>query len=121
MHAHVGAISPLVNLLAMGATLVKEEAANTLSTLAFNSPSTQLAIATGIVAIVGTGPADAQACMHLHGIHVCMHFSTGSDDTQSACMRTRAHVHYVRTGSADVYACTHAYTRRSTSPTSFWS
>ena len=69
---NAGAISPLVNLLAMGAAAVKEEAANTLSTLAFNSPSTQLAIATGIVAIVGTGSADAQE----HVTHLLLKLAT---------------------------------------------
>ena len=57
---NAGAISPLVTLLAQGPPEVKEEAAGTLSTLAFNSPSTQLAIATGLVALIGTGSAEAQ-------------------------------------------------------------
>lgn len=57
---NAGAISPLVNLLSAGAPMVKEEAAGALSTLSFNSPSTQLAIATGLVALVGTGTAEAQ-------------------------------------------------------------
>ena len=57
---NAGAISPLVNLLAFGVTIVKEEAAHTLSTLALNSPSTQLAIATGIITLLGTGTAEAQ-------------------------------------------------------------
>ena len=57
---NAGAISPLVNLLSGGAPVVKEEAARTLSTLALNSPSTQLAIASGLVALVGTGSADSQ-------------------------------------------------------------
>jgi hypothetical protein len=51
---NAGAISPLVTLLSSGAPEVKEEAAGALSTLSFNSPSTQLAIATGLVALVST-------------------------------------------------------------------
>ena len=38
----------------------KKEAAGALSTLAFNTPSNQLAIATGLVALLGTGNAEAQ-------------------------------------------------------------
>lgn len=55
-----GAISPLVNCLALGETVVKEEAAGALSTLSLNSPSTQLAIATGLVALIGTGSTETQ-------------------------------------------------------------
>ena len=57
---NAGAISPLVTLLSTGAPEVKEETAGALSTLAFNSPSTQLAIATGLVALIGAGTADSQ-------------------------------------------------------------
>ena len=57
---NAGAISPLVTLLTTGVADVKEEAAGALSTLAFNSPSTQLAIASGLVALVGIGSAEAQ-------------------------------------------------------------
>ena len=57
---NAGAISPLVMLLSAGVAEVKEEAAGALSTLALNSPSTQLAIATGLVGLVGAGAADAQ-------------------------------------------------------------
>ena len=57
---NAGAISPLVNLLTTGVSEVKEEAAGALSTLAFNSPSTQLAIASGLVNLVGSGSAEAQ-------------------------------------------------------------
>ena len=56
---NAGAISPLVTLLTTGAPEVKEEAAASLSTLSFNSPSTQLAIASGLVVLVGTGAAEA--------------------------------------------------------------
>ena len=54
---NAGAISLLVTLLTTGAAEVKEEAAGALSTLSFNSPSTQLAIASGLVVLVGTGSA----------------------------------------------------------------
>lgn len=57
---NAGAISPLVTLLSTGAAEVKEEAAGALSTLAFNSPSTQLAIASGLVVLVGTGSGESQ-------------------------------------------------------------
>ena len=57
---NAGAISPLVSLLSAGALEVKGEAAGALSTLAFMSPSTQLAIATGLVALLGIGTADSQ-------------------------------------------------------------
>ena len=53
-----------MTLLSSGAPEVKEEAANALSTLAFNSPSTQLAIASGLVVLVGTGTGESQE-------HVC--------------------------------------------------
>lgn len=57
---NAGAIFPLVNLLSSGVPEVKEEAASVLSTLSLNSPTNQLAIATGLVALVGTGSADSQ-------------------------------------------------------------
>ena len=57
---NAGAISPLVALLSFGTAVVKEEAAGALSTLAMNSPSNQLAIATGLVALLGTGSAESQ-------------------------------------------------------------
>ena len=57
---NAGAISPLVNLLSVGALVVKQEVAGALSNLSLNSPSTQLAIATGLVALLGTGTAEAQ-------------------------------------------------------------
>ena len=57
---NAGAISPLVTLLTSGAPEVKEEASSALSTLSFNSPSTQLAIASGLVVLVGSGSAEAQ-------------------------------------------------------------
>ena len=57
---NAGAISPLVNLVSLGVTQVKVEAAGALSMLAMNSPANQLAIASGLVALLGTGTAEAQ-------------------------------------------------------------
>jgi len=57
---NAGAISPLVTLLATGATGAREEAKVALHTLALNAPSNQLAIATGLVALLCTGAAEAQ-------------------------------------------------------------
>lgn len=56
---NAGAISPLVQLLSSGQTERSEEAAAALLTLA-DSPSTQLAIATGLVALLGVGSGEAQ-------------------------------------------------------------
>ena len=57
---NAGAISPLITLLASGATGAREEAKVALHTLALNAPSNQLAIATGLVALLSTGSAEAQ-------------------------------------------------------------
>ena len=57
---NAGAISPLVNLLSGGALDVKEEVARALSTIALNSPSAQIAIASGLVELLGTGTAESQ-------------------------------------------------------------
>lgn len=57
---NAGAISPLVTLLWSGTAEVKVETAGALSTLSLNSPSTQLAIATGLIALLGSGTAEAQ-------------------------------------------------------------
>ena len=57
---NAGAISPLVTLLSTGVSEAKREAAGALSTLALNEPSNQLAIATGLVALLGSGSAEAQ-------------------------------------------------------------
>ena len=65
---NAGAISPLVNLLALGITAVKEEAASALATLSLNSPSTQLAISTGIITLLGTGECISECiseCMRI--------------------------------------------------------
>ena len=56
---NAGAISPLVSCLSEGVPAVKEEAAGALSALSFNSPSTQLAIATGLVVLVGAGSPES--------------------------------------------------------------
>ena len=57
---NAGAISPLVTLLGNGTLEVKTEAAGALMNLSLNSPSTQLAIATALVALLGAGTAEAQ-------------------------------------------------------------
>ena len=56
---NAGAISPLVSCLSEGVPAVKEEAAGALSALSFNSPSTQLAIASGLVVLVGAGSPES--------------------------------------------------------------
>ena len=80
---NAGAISPLVNLLSGGAADVKEEAARALSTLALNSPSTQLAIASGLVVLVGTGSAESQE-------HVSQLLLTLSKDADNCVAIVRA-------------------------------
>ena len=50
---NAGAISPLVNLLGFGVLDVKIEVAGALQNLSLNSPDTQLAIATGLVHLLG--------------------------------------------------------------------
>lgn len=57
---NAGAISPLVNLLSNGVLEVKKEAAKALSTLSLASPANQLAIASGLVALLGAGSIEAQ-------------------------------------------------------------
>ena len=57
---NAGAISPLVTLVSAGETEAKKEAAGALSTLASNNLQNQLAIATGLVALLGQGSAEAQ-------------------------------------------------------------
>lgn len=57
---NAGAISPLVTLLSIGNLEVKHEAASALSNLSLHSPSTQLAIATALVGLIGVGSAEAQ-------------------------------------------------------------
>ena len=57
---NAGAISPLVSLLHDGSLEAKTEAAGALSCLAYGDVACQLAIATGLVAQVGTGSAEAQ-------------------------------------------------------------
>ena len=65
-----------MTLLALGAAEVKEEAAGALSTLALNSPSNQLAIATGLVALLGTGSAEAQE----HVTHLLLNLAHDADN-----------------------------------------
>ena len=57
---NAGAISPLVDLLANGSLAAKEQAMGALLCLAYKEPSNQLAIATGLVALVGVGSCDSQ-------------------------------------------------------------
>ena len=57
---NAGAISPLVALLGTGTIAAKEEAVLALTCLAQNDLSNQLAIATGLVALLGSGSAEAQ-------------------------------------------------------------
>ena len=57
---NAGAISPLVALLTSPSTEVKQSAADALSMLSFKGPSTQLAIASGLVQLIGQGSADSQ-------------------------------------------------------------
>ena len=57
---NAGAISPLVNLLSGGTLAAKAEASNALKNLSLNSPSTQLAIARGLVVLLETGSPESQ-------------------------------------------------------------
>ena len=57
---NAGAISPLVMLLSSGATEAKDAAKAALQMLALNNPSNQLAIATGLVALLGGGSSESQ-------------------------------------------------------------
>ena len=63
---NAGAISPLATLLSTGSKEVKEEASAALSNLSLNSPSTQFAIATALVGLIGVGSADGQE--HVTGL-----------------------------------------------------
>ena len=60
---NAGALLPLVKMLGSGAPEARVEAAGALSTLALNSPQNQLAIAIGLVAMLGTG--DEEAAEHV--------------------------------------------------------
>lgn len=57
---NAGAISPLVSLLANGALEVKVAVADALKNLSLHSPETQLAIATGIVGLLGNHSLETQ-------------------------------------------------------------
>ena len=52
---NAGALLPLVRMLSMGAPEARHEASGALSTLAMNSQQNTLAIATGLVAMLGSG------------------------------------------------------------------
>ena len=56
---NAGALLPLVKMLSSGAPEARKEAAGTLSTLAMNSQENQLAIAIGLVALLGSGDDEA--------------------------------------------------------------
>ena len=57
---NAGAISPLVSLLRSGMLDVKLSVADALKNLSLNSPETQLAIATGVVGLLGAGSTETQ-------------------------------------------------------------
>lgn len=57
---NAGAISPLVAILSKSSKEAKEEAISALSGLAANEPSNQLAIATGLVKLLGLEKEEAQ-------------------------------------------------------------
>jgi hypothetical protein len=60
---NAGAISPLVLLLSAAGPSVQKEASKALANLSLNSTSTQLAIATGLVALLGVGTCNTQECV----------------------------------------------------------
>ena len=57
---NAGAISPLVALVMGGALEVKQAAASALYHLSYQSPPTQLAIATGLISVLGVASSEAQ-------------------------------------------------------------
>ena len=57
---NAGAISPLVALMGKGSVEAKDEAVGALSCLAQNDSSNQLAIATGLVHLLGLSPTESQ-------------------------------------------------------------
>lgn len=57
---NAGAISPLVHLLQFGTLLAKRESAAALACLARGNPKNQLAIAIGLVELLGSGEAEGQ-------------------------------------------------------------
>ena len=68
---NAGAISPLVTLLGTGSLEAKSEAAGALKCLAANDPNTMVAIASGLVVLLGSGTAEAQE----HVTQMLIHFS----------------------------------------------
>ena len=82
---NAGAISPLVHLLSTGAPEVKEQVAGTLSSVSLKSQATQLAIATGLVALVGAGYAESQE--HVTQLLLIL---TQDNDNRSAIARAGA-------------------------------
>ena len=82
---NAGAISPLVSLLGIGSIEAKEEAVGALSELAHNDVSNQLAIATGLVALLGSGSAEGQ----VHVTQMLIKFAE-EPDNRSAIARAGA-------------------------------
>ena len=74
---NAGAISPLVALLGSGSLGAKEEAVGALSCLAHNDPSNQLAIATGLVALLEPGGSE-------HVTQMLIKFAADSIDNRAA-------------------------------------
>jgi vacuolar protein 8 len=73
---NAGAISPLVALLGSGSLGAKEEAVGALTCLANNDTSNQLAIATGLVALLGSGSAEGQ----VHVTQMLIKFAETADN-----------------------------------------
>ena len=82
---NAGAISPLVTLLANGALEVKIAVADALKNLSLHSPETQLAIATGLVALLGNHSIETQE--HVTNLLLTL---TSNKDNCSAVSRTAA-------------------------------
>ena len=68
---NAGALLPLVKMLSSGGEDAQKTAAGALSTLALNSTQNQLAIANGLVALLGGGDDDAQQHVaEAHTVHM---------------------------------------------------
>ena len=77
---NAGAISPLVALLGSGTIAAKEAAVGALSCLAQGDPSNQLAIATGLVTLLGAGSAEGQ----VHVTQMLLKFAAENEDNRRA-------------------------------------
>ena len=83
---NAGAISPLVTVLSNGKTDEgRTEAAKTLGTLANSGPANQLAIAIGLVALLGAGTDDAQE----HVTHLLLTLSSGLESNPKEALYNR--------------------------------